>query len=336
MKAFATWERVLVGLVLAVYLGFGNAIDGFLSPYALADSTTNMSEKALIALAMALLVIAGEIDLSIAAIMALSSLAMGTAMQAGAGAPGMLAAALGTGIACGALNGWLVTRWQLPSIVVTIGTLSLYRGLAQVALGDQAITGYPEWLSTWGNGTLGDLLGIEGMIVPIEFGVMVIAVIGYGLLQHRSVHGRRIYAIGANPVAARFSGIAVDRYRMALFIGAGMMAALAAVQLTGRIGSTRPNLASGWELEAVTIVILGGVAIEGGRGSIIGVLLATILLGSFTFALGMLNVSGIVMAMVVGALLVGAMVLPRWAQYGAWLRALRRPKSTGTAAGNAA
>jgi rhamnose transport system permease protein len=121
-----------------------------------------------------------------------------------------------------------------------------------------------------------------------------------------------VYAIGTNPIASRFSGIAVDRYRMGLFLFAGVMAAVAAVLLTGRIGSTRPNLAMGWELDAVTIVILGGVAIEGGRGSIFGTVLAAALLGSFTFALGMMNVSGIVMSMIIGALLIVAMVLPRW------------------------
>jgi rhamnose transport system permease protein len=315
MKALDTWERVLIGLIALVYLCFGLTVDNFLSPYALADSTYNFSEKALIALAMALLIVAGEIDLSIAATMALASLAMGYAMKAGAGLPLMLLAAVATGVACGALNGWLVTRWKLPSIVVTIGTLSLYRGLALVLLGDQAITGYPETLSTWGNGSLGDLFGLEDptrLIVPIEFTVMLLATLGVGLFLHRSVMGRRVYAIGANPIASRFSGIAVDRYRMGLFIFAGVMAAVAAILLTGRIGSTRPNLAMGWELDAITIVILGGVAIEGGRGSIVGVALAAVLMGAFTFALGMLNVAGIVMSMIVGALLIVAMVLPRW------------------------
>lgn len=311
MKALDTWERVLLALIVAVYVAFGFGIDGFLSPYAIADSTYNFSEKALIALAMALLIVAGEIDLSIAATMALASLAMGFAMQAGAPLPLMLLAAFATGAACGLLNGWLVTQWKLPAIVVTIGTLSLYRGLALVLLGDQAITGYPETLSTWGNGSLGDWLGLPWLIVPIEFMVLLVMALAVALFLHRSVPGRRVYAIGANPVAARFSGIAVDRYRLGLFVFAGLMAALAAVLLTGRIGSTRPNLALGWELDAVTIVILGGVAIEGGRGSIVGTLLAAVLLGSFTFALGMLNVSGIVMSMIVGGLLIAAMVLPR-------------------------
>jgi rhamnose transport system permease protein len=321
MKALDTWERVLIALIVAVYFCFGIGIEGFFSPYALADSTYNFSEKALIALAMALLVVSGEIDLSIAATMALASLAMGFAMKAGASLPLMLLVAIAVGALCGAFNGWLVTRWKLPSIVVTIGTLSLYRGLAQVVLGDQAITGYPETLSNWGNGSVGDLIGAPWLIVPIEFAVLLVMALGVGLLLHRTIHGRRIYAIGANPIASRFSGIAVDRYRLGLFIFAGVMAALAAILLTGRIGSTRPNLAMGWELDAVTIVILGGVAIEGGRGSIVGVVLAAVLLGSFTFALGMLNISGIVMSMIVGALLIVSMVLPRW------LRLLRRPSA---------
>lgn len=312
MKTFDTWERLLIALIALVYIGFGWGIEGFLSPFALADSTYNFSEKGLLALAMALLIIAGEIDLSVAATMALASLAMGFAMKAGASLPWMLVAALATGALCGALNGWLVTRWKLPSIVVTIGTLSLYRGLAQVVLGDQAITGYPETLVTWGNGSMGDLMGLPAWIVPIEFVLLVLMSIVVGFYLHGTVHGRRVYAIGANPVAARFSGISVDRYRFGLFVFAGLMAALATILLTGRIGSTRPNLAMGWELDVITMVILGGVSIAGGRGTIVGTVLAAVLTGSFTFALGMLNVSGIVMSMIMGALLILAMVLPRY------------------------
>ena len=310
-KAFGTWERMLLTLLVLLLAGFGMGIDGFMSPYALADSTFNFSEKGLLALAMALLIMAGEIDLSIAATLSLCSLAMGFAMKAGAGLPLMLLAAFGTGAAAGALNGWLVTAYRLPSIVVTIGSLSLYRGIALVVLGDQAITGYPDALSVLGNGYLGDLVGLPWLIVPIEFAILLLMAVFVGVLLHRTVTGRRLVAIGANPIASRFSGIEVDRHRFALFVFAGLMAALAAVLLTGRIGSTRPNIALGWELDAVTMVILGGVAIEGGRGSIVGVLLAALLLGLFTFALGMANISGIVMAMIVGILLIVSMVLPR-------------------------
>ena len=311
MKAWNTWERVLLGLLVLLVVVFGITQPGFLSPYAIADSTFNFSEKGILALALALLIVTGEIDLSIAAILALCSLAMGFAMRAGAGPAGMAMAALATGGLAGFLNGWLVTHYRLPSIVVTIGTLSLYRGLAMVALGDQAMSGYPEVFSVLGNGYLGDLVGLPWLIVPIEFAILLVCAVAVGVVLHRTVLGRRLYAIGANPVASRFSGIEVDRYRLRLFVFAGLMAALAAILLTGRIGSTRPNIAMGWELDAITMVILGGVAIEGGRGSIVGTMLAVLLLGLFTFALGMANVSGIVMSMVVGGLLIVSMVLPK-------------------------
>ena len=128
--------------------------------------------------------------------------------------------------------------------------------------------------------------------------------------------GRRVYAIGANPVAARFCGINTDLYRFALFVFAGLTAGLAAILLTGRIGSTRPNIAMGWELDAITMVILGGVAIEGGKGSIVGTLLAVLVLGVLTFGMGMANITGIVMSMVVGVLLIASMVLPRLVKHG--------------------
>jgi rhamnose transport system permease protein len=311
MKAWNTWERVLLALLVLLLVVFGVTQPGFLSADTLADSTFNFSEKGILALALALLIITGEIDLSIAATLALCSLAMGFAMRAGAGPVGITLAAFAVGAIAGGLNGWLVTRYKLPSIVVTIGTLSLYRGLALVALGDKAISGYPEVFSTLGNAYVGELLGVRWLVVPIEFAILLVCAIGVGVVLHRTVLGRRLYAVGANPVAARFSGIAADRYRFYLFVFAGLMAALAAVMLTGRIGSTRPNIAMGWELDAITMVILGGVAIEGGRGSIVGTMLAVLLLGLFTFAMGMANVTGIVMSMVIGVLLIVSMVLPR-------------------------
>ena len=311
MKAWNTWERVLLALLVLLLVVFGMTQPGFLSADALADSTFNFSEKGILALALALLIITGEIDLSIAATLALCSLAMGFSMQAGAGPLGITLAAFATGAVAGGLNGWLVTRYKLPSIVVTIGTLSLYRGLALVALGDKAISGYPEAFSTLGNAYVGELIGVRWLVLPIEFAILLVCAIAVGVVLHRTVLGRRLYAVGANPVAARFSGIAADRYRLGLFVFAGLMAALAAVMLTGRIGSTRPNIAMGWELDAITMVILGGVAIEGGRGSIVGTMLAVLLLGLFTFAMGMANVTGIVMSMVIGALLIVSMVLPR-------------------------
>jgi len=204
----------------------------------------------------------------------------------------------------------LITRFALPSIVVTIGTLSLFRGIALVILGDGAITGYPQALSTLGNGYIGDLIGMPSLQIPIEFAIFLVAAVVFGVILHKTVWGRRIYAIGANPVASRFSGIPSDRYRVVLFIVLGTMAGLASVLLTGRIGSTRPNIAMGWELDAITMVILGGVSINGGSGSLPGVILAIFVLGMFTFGLQMENVPGIVMSMILGGLMIASMIVP--------------------------
>ena len=207
MKATRTWEVILVLLLFVVIGGFSATTEGFLDFYNLSDSTFNYSEKALIALPMALIIIAGDIDISVAATVALTSVMMGLAKNAGAGAPLIVLVGLLSGALCGALNGVLVTRFALPSIVVTIGTLSLYRGAALVILGDGAITGYPPALSTLGNGYLGDLIGMPSLQIPIEFVIFVIAAIIIGIVLHKTIYGRRIFAIGANPIASRFSGI---------------------------------------------------------------------------------------------------------------------------------
>lgn len=310
MKATRIWELILVLLLFVVIGGFGATTEGFIDLYNLSDSTFNFSEKALIALPMALVIIAGDIDISVAATVALSSVMMGLAKNAGAGPALIVLVGLGSGALCGALNGVLITRFALPSIVVTIGTLSLYRGMALVILGDGAITGYPPALSTLGNGYLGDLFGIPALQIPIEFVIFVVAALVFGVVLHKTIWGRRIFAIGANPIASRFSGISVDRYRLVLFIVIGVMAGLASVLLTGRIGSTRPNIAMGWELDAITMVILGGVNINGGSGSLTGVVLAVFVLGMFTFGLQMANVPGIVMSMILGGLMIVSMIVP--------------------------
>jgi len=298
------WESLLALLLLAVFVAGGVTLPHFLDPYNLLDGTANFSEKALIALPMALLIICREIDISVAGTLALSSVAMGLAHQAGAPAETLLPVAVGAGLACGWLNGFLVTRFMLPSIVVTIGTIALYRGLASVALGDQAFTGYPQLMADWGQGTF---FGV----VPRSFAILLGFAALFAIVLHATAPGRRLYAIGNNPDAARFSGIAVDRYRLGLFMLTGAMAGLAAFLLTGRIGSTRPNIATGWELEIITMVILGGVSIAGGVGTIGGVLLAVLTMGAVTYGLAMANVPGIYMTIVVGVLLVATIALSR-------------------------
>ena len=298
------WESLLAMLLLLAFVICSAALDNFLDLHNLFDSTANFSEKALIALPMALLIICREIDISVAGTLALSSVAMGLAHSYGVPPDALILVGIATGTLCGSLNGILVTRFALPSIVVTIGTFSLFRGLSSVVLGDKAFTGYPEVMMAWGQGYFFDL-------IPRSFVVLLVLAGLFAFMLHTTVWGRRIFAIGNNPIAARFAGIKVDRYRLALFMGTGAMAGLAAFLLTGRIGSTRPNIATGWELEVITMVILGGVSISGGAGSIGGVMLAVLTLGIVTFGLSLANIPGIYMTIVVGILLLVTIALPR-------------------------
>ncbi|MDB6180471.1 ABC transporter permease [Paracoccus fistulariae] len=303
-RLLKSWEALLLIVAVAIFILNSLASPYFLDPWNLSDATFNFTEKAMIAFAMAMLIIAGEIDLSVGAIIALASTVMGVAMTEGASTFVIVLLGLGTGLACGAFNGILVARFGLPSIVVTIGTMSLFRGISYIVLGDGAFTGYPPSFAWFGQGYV-------FWVITVELVIFAIAALIFGVLLHRTNFGRAVYAIGNNATAARFSGIRVERVKFILFLLTGLLSGIAAICLTSRLGSTRPSIATGFELEVVTIVVLGGVSILGGAGSIPGVVLAAFVMGLVTFGLGLLNVPGIVMSIIVGALLIGVIALPR-------------------------
>lgn len=310
------WEVILVVLLAATIIVNTIVSPYFLDIFNLADATFNFAEKAIIALAMALLILVREIDLSVAAIVALASMAIGYAAEAGFGPGALFAVGLGVGLLCGVFNGFLVTWFRLPSIVVTIGTMSLFRGLTQVILGDQAKTKYPQEYLDLGQSYFIKMTetGIPGLVippVPFSFLIFLVLAILSGIVLHKTATGRRLFAIGSNPVAARFSGIPVDRLRLCLFVLSGILSGLAAALLTARLGSMRSNIAVGWELDIVTVVILGGVSISGGVGSILGVFLAVLVLGLVTFGMSLNNIPGQVVSVYIGALLVLVIAIPR-------------------------
>lgn len=302
-RLMGRWEVLLFGVAILIFIANSLASPYFLNIWNLSDATFNFTEKAMIAFAMALLVIAGEIDLSVAAIIAIASTAMGAAAQMGVDTPGLVAIGIGVGLACGVFNGALVAGLKLPSIVVTIGTMSLFRGISYLVLGDKAYGNYPESFAYFGQGYVFGPLSFELVL----FFVLAAA---FAILLHATNFGRQVFVIGNNPLAARFSGIPVERVKFILFVLTGLMSGIAAVCLTSRLGSTRPSIAQGWELEAVTMVVLGGVSILGGSGTIGGVVIAAFVMGLVTFGLGLLNVPGIVMSIFIGLLLIITIALP--------------------------
>lgn len=304
-RLLLTWEVLLFGLFVVMMIANSLLSPVFLDLYNLFDATFNFTEKAIIAMPMIFVIICGDIDISVASIIALSSLFMGMASQAGADTPALVAIGLGVGLLAGLFNGLLITRLDIPSIAVTIGSMSLFRGISNAVLGDRAYTRYPESF-----GFFGQEYAVAG-IVPFELLVFIALAILTAVILNKTVFGRYVYAIGNNKTAARFSGVPVQNVRLAIFAVSGLCSGIAAVLLTSRIGSTRPNIASGWELDVITTVVLGGVAITGGKGNVGGVIIATLLLGYMKFGMGVLNVPGKVMNIVTGFLLVVAILLPK-------------------------
>jgi rhamnose transport system permease protein len=301
--SFLRWETMLAVVVVIEFVVFSTISPYFLSVDTLSDASFNFTERALVALPLALLIIAGEIDISVAAIIALASVAMGLGAAHGLGTPALALVGLGTGLIAGMINGALVTVGRVPSIVATIGTMTLFRGAAYAVLGDRVLKEYPESFAAFGQGYFAGPVSNE-LVLFVVFAVV------FAVFLHKTRWGRVVFAIGANPVASRFAGVAVNRYRFGLFALTGLFSGLAAVLLTSRLGSTRPSIAQGWELEIISIVILGGVSVWGGKGSILGVVLAALVFGLVTFGLGLMNIPGIVMSIFIGLLLILVVAVP--------------------------
>jgi rhamnose transport system permease protein len=208
----------------------------------------------------------------------------------------------------GILNGYLVARVKLPSLVVTLGTYAFYRGIAYGFLGDQAARGYPEAFKYFGQGKVLDTL------IPFSVALFVMMAIVFGLILHRTTFGRYLYAIGNNENATLYSGIPVARIKFIIYTLSGFMAALAGLILAARFGSTRPDIGTGLELSVITAVVLGGVDINGGKGTMLGAVLSLFLIGLMRFGMGLLNIQGQVQGVVIGSLLILSILLPGLAQ----------------------
>jgi rhamnose transport system permease protein len=264
----------------------------------------NIGEIAIMALPLALIVVTGEIDLSVASMLGLSGTVMASLFAHGWSIwPAMLVALL-VGVAGGFVNGVLVTRVGLPSLAVTIGTLTLYRGIAQIILPNNTVGGFPSWLTSIG------INPIPHTQIPYSIAFFGVFAVVAAVVLHATPLGRAIFAIGANQEAAFFSGIRVKRIKLLLFVASGALSALAGILWTLRFASARYDAGVGLELNVVTVVLLGGVSIFGGRGSILGVVLSVAVLASLQDALTLRIVSPQDQQIVIGGLLIASVILP--------------------------
>lgn len=303
LDRLATWDNFLAVLTLAV-LGYAVfAVPNFLTPFNISQAIAGVSERALIVLPMVLLIIAREIDLSVASILALTSVVFGLLIQAGSPMLPAILATLAAGAACGALNGILVTGLGLPSLVVTLATMAMFRGVGYILLGSGSINVFPEAFLNFGIGIV-PVTPIPWTIVPF----IVLAPLFAIALQKMPI-GRRIYAIGGSPAAARYSGIQLGRTVFALFVTSGVICALAGMVYAARLANARANNALGIELDVITIALLGGISVFGGKGRLTGVLWALLLVATLRNVLGLLQIGGDAQGTVIGLLLIVSLMV---------------------------
>ena len=304
IRVVTSWEAIL-GLILVLeFVYFSVETPYFLDSFNLLNASFNFVEKSIIALSMIFVIICGDIDISVASIVALSSMVIGYAAKMGADPWLMILCGLAVGTAAGALNGVLITMVGIPAIAITLGTQSLFRGICHIVLQNKAYTEFPEAFSYFGQGYIFD------SDVPFELIAYIFLAIIIGFVLHFTGYGRKLYAIGNCKNTAIFSGIKVERIRFTNFMLNGFFSGIVAVFITSRISSARPNMATNFDLDSITLVVLGGVSIMGGKGNIVGVVLASFLLGYLKYGMGIMSISGKVMIITTGFLLVGAVLLP--------------------------
>jgi rhamnose transport system permease protein len=301
------WQRILltrevavIALLVAVYAYSLGNVENFDGPLTLYYLFLDMAPILLLALPMTLIIVTGEIDLSVASVVALSSVLVGILHQdAGLSIPVAGLLAILAGAAAGAVNGFLVAYVGLPSLAVTIGTLALYRGLAVGLLGTTAITDFPDKWTDLATERI-----VEGSRFPMILIPFALLLIMFALLLHFSSFGRGIFEIGLNSEAALFSGVRIERTKLILFVLSGAVAGFAGIYYTLRYGSARGDNAQGLELQVIAAVLLGGVSIFGGRGALHGVVAGVLLIGVISSAMRLEGQTVNVINIVIGALLV--------------------------------
>jgi rhamnose transport system permease protein len=303
-RRLASWDTIIILLAVLVLVVASASVENFGTSRNFTFLILDLLPIALVALPMTFIVITGEIDLSVASTLGLTSALMGWMWNHGMAIQTIMPLCIVIGAVLGALNGFLITGLGLPSLAVTIGTLALYRGLAFVVLGDSAVADFPFNYTGWVTGTIG------GGAVPNVLILLVILALVFGVLLHATPFGRSLYAMGANAQAAHFSGIRVARTKFWLYVASGAVSGLAGVLWTLRYSSARADNGAGLELAVVAAVLLGGVSIFGGKGSLPGVLAGVVLLASLQNALRLEDVSGQALNIVTGALLILSVLLP--------------------------
>jgi rhamnose transport system permease protein len=292
-------------IVVFLLLSFASGVilsPNFLDMSFLLSSTIYYTELGLIALCFTLLMTLGELDLSVAANMTLVTCILGVLHKAGVGMAFLIPLGLIFGTCLGLVNGLLVTITGLPSLIITIGTLSVYRGLAQVLAGDAAISGFPQWFLSFGK------ISLFG-IIPLPLIIIVVVAIVLEILLKRNFWGRKISAVGLNSSAAKYSGVKVDSMKRQLFALQGFFCGTAALLSISRLEVVKYSIGTGGEMDVVTMVLLGGTAFTGGKGSCLGTLAAFFIIVFIRTGMRLATISSYVQIAVLGVLLIVIIII---------------------------
>jgi rhamnose transport system permease protein len=308
------WETGLVVVVVAIVI-FGNSVSPqFLTSNNFFNLGLTTGEIAIMTLPMALIIISGEIDLSVESMLGMSSALLGVLYLHKLPMIAIFLIVAAVGALGGLLNGLLVTRVGLPSLAVTIGTLALYRGIALILLGPKTVSNFP---TTYSN------VGIEAIPhtdLPWSIGIFIVLAVIFAVVLHATPYGRSVYAMGDNAEAASFAGIRVKRIKTSLFVISGLASALAGVLWTFRLNTAVQDNGTGLSLDVVAIVLLAGVSIFGGKGSIAGVFLAVLAFAGLQNALLLTNFNQEATGLVTGGLLLVSVFVPNAAMFVRYLR----------------
>ena len=297
----ARWEALLLVFLIGTFV-FGAGVSRyFWTASNISIATASFMPVAIVALAMTLIIVTGEIDISVGSIVGLCAACLGVCLERGLPIGAAMPLSLVVGALAGLGNGVMVAYVGLPSLVVTIGTLALYRGLAQIVLRERGVSDFPEWYQNIGFGTIG------GSPVPWSSLIFAVLAIGFAVFLHATRGGRVLYAIGNNREAARFSGIDVKGGLLGLFVTSGVMCSVAAIVLTAYLASARSDTASGLELQVITAVVLGGVNIFGGSGTMVGVVIALFVLAFVQNSLGLAGVTPEAQQIATGGVLIATL-----------------------------
>ncbi len=305
-RFFLQWEWLLFGMLILVNLFNVIASPNYGNIRIIFNATRDFLDKAIVVFPMSLVLMLGEIDISVASIMALSATLMGVSYSAGIPMIYALLIGLLAGALCGFINGFILIKFpELSSMIVTLSTQIIFRGIAQIILETNSVGGFPPWFISIASGKIGG-------IIPYTLVFVIIEALFFAYLLHGTKFGRSMVAMGNSETVAYFSGIKTKKVKLIVFTLVGFLSAVASVYLASKMSSVRPDIARGYELDIIAMAVFGGISSSGGKGRILGAALSILVIGYLRFGLGLVNTTSQIIMIIVGALLILAVAIPNF------------------------